>query len=402
MSLAPRELWRRFLAGLTAPRGVRAWAGLALALGGPRIPATPFDLQRVQRLLVIRYDGMGDLVVTTGFFRELRRAAPQARITLLTRSEWVPLMQACPHFDEVLGFKAKGYPAYQQLRRQVDGLAFARRELWPRRFEAALVPQVHFDYFEARALAFFSGAPARIGRAERVGSEADSGQSYLTRVVPDAPRAHEVEQTYHFLEALGGRVEVRNLEVSVDAAVREGGARLASELRGGRTRLIALGIGASQAERIWPLDRFIELGRWLQETQDAHVAVIGGSDMVTAGEQLAAALGSAARNLAGRLSLTDTAAVLAHSDLFIGNDSGPLHLAAAIGLPVIEVSGFPADGPAMAPGSPVRIGPWCAYQQVVQPRQVLGPATFDMLAVEVADVKAAVTRLVVESKLRLS
>jgi ADP-heptose:LPS heptosyltransferase len=393
MSVGPRELWHRLLAGITSPRFVRAWAGFPLALGGPRVPAAPFDLKCVRRLLVIRFDGMGDLVVSSAFFRELRRAAPQAKITLLIRSEWMPLLQGCPHYDELLGFTAMSYPAYQNLHRHRDALSFARRELWPRRFEAALVPQVHFNDFEARVLAYLSGAPTRIGRGAADGGASDAGINYLTRAVADAPRAHEVEQTLHFLEALGARAASDNLELWLEKAVTDAGVRRAEQLRGDCRRLIALGIGASQPERIWPIAKFIELGRWLHSATGARVLAIGGRDLARPGEQLAASLGAAGINLAGKLTLPETAALLGGCDLFIGNDSGPMHLAAATGIPVVELSGFPADGPEMHAGSPKRIGPWCARRAIVQPRSTGGAPGFFMEDIRLSDVQSAVGSL---------
>ena len=399
MSSAPRDLWRQLIAGLASPRRVRYWAGPTLALRGPHLPATAFDLGRVQRLLVVRYDGMGDLVVTTGFLRELRRAAPQAKISLLIRSEWLPLMRTNPHVDEVLAFKARAYPTYQQLRRHRDALAYARQELWPRRFEAALVPQSEFSFYDTRILAYLSGAPVRIGWTDPELADPSGGNRLLTRLVPLSGQVHEADKCYAFLEALGGQVRERQLELHWESGADEIAAQLAATLTRSGFRLVAIGLGASQSNKLWPVARFIEVARDLAARMPVRFVGIGGDDLVKQGEQLEAGLGDRAVSLAGKLPLPQTAALLARCDLFVGCDSGPMHVAAAVGTPVVSLSGCPSDAPTNYSAHPGRIGPYCEFRRVVQPPVTGRGLDFFTEEIRVADVQAAVRSLATEAGL---
>ena len=89
-----RAWWRQGVQALASPGFVGPVARVALRLRGLGGSGTWQGFGAIERLAVIRHDGLGDLVVTTGFLRELRRAAPRAHITLVTRPEWIEAMAA--------------------------------------------------------------------------------------------------------------------------------------------------------------------------------------------------------------------------------------------------------------------------------------------------------------------
>jgi ADP-heptose:LPS heptosyltransferase len=115
------------------------------------------------------------------------------------------------------------------------------------------------------------------------------------------------------------------------------------------------GSGAAPGQKRWPIDRFAEVARLLVARTGAQIIVAGGPAEVALAMQLSRAIGPAAVSLAGRLNLRQSMALFAACDLFIGNDSGPLHLAAAVGTPVVGVYG---------PTDPAVFGPWAPSQRV--------------------------------------
>lgn len=385
--------WRRWLEWTVSPAGVRRLLGWSVP-GESRSPE-PLDLSRVERLGVVRLDGMGDLVVTTPFLRELRRSAPRARITLVVRSEWLPLMRACPHVDEVLGFELTWRPDYRLQRNLWNAWGWARRELRPRRWDAVLVPQAHFGVFDARWLAWFSGARFRLGRREGVGAHADPGWSFLSEVRETPAFGHDVINTLSWLEALGGEVRDQSLWIEPGDAARAEAARHLSVIPSGRVP-VALGIGASQVEKVWPLDRFEEIGRRLQAL-GATLVLVGGSDFSEPARRLVERLGGGVLDLTARLPLDVTAAVLGRCGLYVGNDTGPMHMAAAMGLSVVEIVGWPADVPEQVVGTPKRIGPWCSARRIVQPATAMGVSSVQIERVSVDEVWDAICSLVAES-----
>lgn len=397
----PRRRYRQFLGWLAGPGVTGVWARSWLALHGRWRPSRGrFDLRSIRRLAVIRYDGLGDVVATTAFLRELRRSALVARITLIVRPEWIELMRAFPYADEVLGFERATHPHFTDLRRLRDLAGFCRRELWPREFEAVLVPQTHFPYFDARVIALLSGAPERLGRRPTGEPDAPGPWRLLSRVDFAPPTGHETDALHAWLTALGGEVKETRLELAWPAAAEAVVDALAARRTTGERPWAALGIGASHRNKMWPLARFIEVGRRLK-AYGLRLLLIGGDDLVDEGRAAAAALGPDVVDLTGRLRLTGTAAALARCALFVGNDSGPMHIAAAVGTPVIQVVGWPVDVPPELPGTPLRIGPYCRHRRIVQPAgRGRAPALF-LEEVTVEEVWAAVLSLAQETGLPL-
>jgi heptosyltransferase-2 len=126
---------------------------------------------------------------------------------------------------------------------------------------------------------------------------------------------------------------------------------------------------------LWPLNRFIEFGRILQKELGARLVVVGGPEDREKGINLREELGSAAVNFAGETTLRQTAAILEHTPLVIANDSGPMHLAAAAGAAVVEISCHPTLGDPAHANSPQRFRPWAKDCIVVQPLKASEPCT---------------------------
>ena len=171
---------------------------------------------------------------------------------------------------------------------------------------------------------------------------------------------HEVEKNLHVLSFLGKKVKHSALELWLTQEDRE---KARAVLANTQKPLIALGIGASKERKIWPLESYQKLCAQL----DAQFVVIGGPEDAAAGEQLNAL------NLAGKLTLRESAAVMELCTLFIGNDSGPKHIAAAMQTPVIEISCHPLTGSATCEYNPARFGAWGEVARAVQPLTAQSP-----------------------------
>lgn len=366
----------------------------------------PLALSKAQRILVLRLDQIGDLVLTTPLLRELRRSAPEAHITLLVRPGTQALVEPCPYADRVLAFEPRASGPHARLVRHRRAFGFAMRKLWRQRFDLALIPRFEFDVFGAVPLAYFSGARHRVGYTEHVSDyKAWENRGYdqlLTHALPAHDGAqHEVELNLDVLRLLGGTVEDRRVELWTtpeDEGAAEALLRAAS-VRDGEP-LVSLAFGALDPKRRWPLERFADIGRRLHHAYGARLVILGGPDEKPDGQRLLGLLGPIAVDAVGRTSLRETVALLRRCRLHVGNDTGTLHLAAAAGLSVVEISCHPQGGNPTHPNAPERFHPWGVPHHVLRPRAALpcreyceSTAAHCILGITVDMVEAAVQSL---------
>jgi heptosyltransferase-2 len=175
---------------------------------------------------------------------------------------------------------------------------------------------------------------------------------------------------------VGGTVKDDSLELWLSEEDRENAKRA---LKSGGVcedeRIIALAPGAGHPKRQWPLERFIQLGLLLLREFDARIIIVGGPGDRERASRLSEVLGRRVVSVAGQMTLRGTATLLKCSDIVIANDSGPMHLAAAAGVPVVEISCHPADGNPLHANSPCRFHPWASQYGVVQPEDAQSPCT---------------------------
>lgn len=176
--------------------------------------------QPLRKILVVRLDEIGDMVLTTPFLRELRRNYPKAEITLVVKPAVYNLVELCPYIDKIKKFtKANGRWAFFQNINQSK--RFACHEL-EHDYDLAIVPRFDSDYaYMAGAIAFFSGAVKRIGYAPWVlpcKSKLDAGlERFYTDFVPARDGVcHEVERNLDILRYLGCSIENTSLELWID------------------------------------------------------------------------------------------------------------------------------------------------------------------------------------------
>ena len=348
--------------------------------GGPppsSIPATPLPhvVQQARGILVVALAEAGDLILLSPFLRGLRRLAPSARITLVTPPGCVVLFAHCDDVDEVVPYPTEGRRLLRPIVLPRRARAFAAQRLQGP-FNLAIVPRWDTDHHLATAVALFSGASRRVGYSERVSPRKETlnagFDAAYTDLLDSSGVAHEVDRHAAMLRALGAASDVSDLELGLTPSDRRRAGEELSAVGSGH-RLVAFGVGAAHPKRRWPIARFAEVGQRLQHDFGVHVLIVGGPHDQQAQDELLRVLGPAATGLAGRLTLRESAAVLERSQLFIGNDSAPLHLAAAARIPCIEISCHPEDGDPLHNNAPERFGPWRVPGAVLRPTRAVPP-----------------------------
>ena len=374
------------LARQATARALRGLASVRFArfLGAPlytvlRTNARPAGgLAAARRILLVRLDRIGDVTLTFPLVRELRRNAPHAELVLVVRPELSNLAARCPHVDRVVAFDPEATGTFRRLVLHGRALRLAATQLWSQRPDLAVLPRFDADIYHATFLMYFSGARRRIAYSEHVGERKTLQNTdydlLLTDPIVSNGVKHEVQRNLDLLRALGGDVANDELELWLTDEDREFARRAIARVTGaGDAPLIALGVGASATKRRWPIERYAELAVWLKEQFGARLVVLGGPGEEALGAVVSRVLGNGCLDLVGRTTLGQAAAVLERASLFVGNDTGTMHLAAAVHTPVVAISCHPRSGLAEHPNSPVRFGPWGVPSRVLQPADALAP-----------------------------
>jgi len=331
--------------GLISPRedGRRA----LLHVVGRALGRSEHSTSERQKSLVVRPDHLGDLLFLTPALSRLRRGFPNAEIVGLVGTWGLPVLQRNRNLNRLIGWD---FPWFNRRPRRS-----ALAPYWSLVQLARLIRTEQFDLALQFRADFWWGAMAvrLAGVPEHVGFDVPSVRPFLTRALALRHGWHAADENLWLAEAVAGPGSGERLEFPVSDADRRRAGELLGSAANGR-RLIALQSGAGAPVKLWPLERLTEVGRRLRNDFGASIVVIGGPGEQPRVEALVRQIGAETIGLAGVTTLGELAAVLERCTLAVGPDSGPLHLAVAIGTPTIHLFG-PADSRRFGPyGDPSR------------------------------------------------
>jgi heptosyltransferase-2/heptosyltransferase-3 len=315
----------------------------------------------IKRILVVRPDHLGDLLFATPALHRLRQGFPNAHITGAV-GPWGKAMWEDNHdlnaldvfpFPGIAG-RAGAAPSTPLTPYLLLGKAAAR--LASESYDLAIL--LRFDHWWGAAMLWAAGVPARWGYS----TAAAGGR--LTHVLPYAPGRHEVEQSLALVEAVIDSTRTRPL-APLHVSRDEGrpplvppppeplAGEIAAEWLGSRKR-VAIHPGTGAANKLWTVAGWARVIEWLAE-EGWSVALTGSPGERPLAEAIEAEAGLALTNLAGRTaSLRQLAWTLDRAAMTLGVDSGPLHIAAALGKPTLHLYG-PSDESIWGPwGDPSR------------------------------------------------
>jgi ADP-heptose:LPS heptosyltransferase len=299
-------------------------AAAAALDGAGRLAVAPF-LRRPastdwSRTLVMRLDHLGDVLLATGVPEAVKRHAPQAKVSFLCGSWAAPLLENNPFVDEVLEYDAPWFAAGRYERR-AKGFRATLGELRRRRFTAAL--SLRGDARE-HLLAYLAGVP------ERVGPGITGLGFLLTREAAVDPNAHESSRNAAVLSSLG--VDARGLAPRIFFSTAEEASwpDLAARWRvDGARPLVGILAGAGSPAKNWP--RTAEFAALLRARRpECRIVWIGGPGAAAPAQADDA-------DLRGRTTLRELCLLLRHMAAFVGPDSGPTHLAGALGVRTVFI-----------------------------------------------------------------
>lgn len=295
-----------------------------------------YDSRIIKKVLVVRLDGVGDVVLSTAAFREIRKDFKNARITLLVGSWAKDVVKYLDNFNEVIVFDYFFFKSFRTKKLNIlkDIIEFLRiiKKLRKEKFDLSI--DLRGDIFTV-IFSFFSGARFRFGLA-------DGGGGFLL--------THPVWLKYGPVSAVG-----RTLKVCKELGIASPSDELDIKITSGdisRAKKMLLEHGISDKDSVvtispislfkwksWPKEKFAQLIRKLKTLEGIKIILVGSSSEDDAIADIISMSDNNGINFAGKLNLVELAALLSLSKLYIGNDSGPTHIAFAMRIPIIQLFG---------------------------------------------------------------
>src|ERR1700723_1145555 len=331
------------------------------------------DSSSHHRFLLVRLSSLGDVVHALPAASALRDAFPDARIDWVIDARWQRLLEGNPDINEAIAFD----------RKQAGALSSLIRKLRAAQYTCAIDFQ---GLYKSALLALASGAPRRIGFQSSYAREGLVAGFYTDRLNPHGP--HKVDHNCTLVEGAGAQLGLPRFPLAVrpddeDLVARELNNRSITDF-------YVLNPGGGWLSKCWPAERYGELHRKLAERHGWRAVVTVGPGEENLARDLIHAAGDSAP-IAIPLALGPLMAVLRRAKLMVSADTGPLHIASALGSPVVGLFG---------PTDPARNGPYGGRSIVVRKAEA-GETTYKrgasysaaMLRIEVSDVLGAIDRL---------
>ena len=315
----------------------------------------PIEKSKIHRILIRATNWVGDAVMTMPALEAVRENFPNADITVVARPWVIPLLETHPAVKNVIPYhRGKG--------RREDFLEILRvvRRIREQNFDLAILFQ---NAFEAALLTFLGGIKNRVGYNT-------DGRGFLlshgVRRRADIMKGHQVEYYLGILKGMGWEANSKDPMLFVDPEEDE---RIGTMLRhhgiAVEDFLVALGPGAiyGPAKR-WPSERFALIGDRAAERWGAKVLIMGSEKEKDIGAEVNKAMNHPALDLSGLTSLGGAMALIKRCGFFVTNDSGLMHVAAALQIPLVAVFGST---------DPVATGPRGPFARIVQHKTDCAP-----------------------------
>jgi len=305
---------------------------------------------RFKNILIIKPSSLGDIVLALPALTALRRSFPNSRISWLVRPEFAALLANHPHLDGIIPFDRRFLGKAWFHPKALGALISLIRRLRNGRFDAV------FDFqglFRTACLAWLSGCKKRFGRA---GAREFAHIFYTDKVAQGTDCAHLVDYYLRIIATAGAGEISAQFVLPQEPAASESILRL---LKSGGTapdHYAVLVPGSAHQDKCWPTERFAELADKIAAKFGLSLVATGTRPEMPVVERLSKESNVPIANLAGQTSLSELMALLRGAKLVVSNDTGPGHIAAASGVPLVLMFGR---------SNPVRVAPYGRKECVV-------------------------------------
>jgi len=296
------------------------------------LPFAPLQLKSDAKILILKLSAIGDCLVVSPVARALRQRYPQAHIAWAVQSKARTVVEGNPNLDEVLVWSG-GFGGALELAKQIRA----------RKFDAVLDLQ---GAFKSAPIVALSGAKHRIvsSRGEPI------AKRFANVIVPmPSPPPHASEQYLRVAMALDISADAeRKLQMPLSQKERDFATEfLAQNGFDPSKKLIGLNLGAARPIKMWPAEKFADLGN-IAHQNDVQTILFGGPTEVEIAQKVNDAMTQKPIFAAGKTSLKQLGALIERCNLMVSGDTGPMHISAGVGTPILALFG---------PTDPFRTGP---------------------------------------------
>jgi lipopolysaccharide heptosyltransferase II len=311
-------------------------------------------LVKPRRILLVRTDRIGELLLTTPAFTTVRESFPGAKITLIVKPSSFAVVEGNPSIDSIV--KLDPVSDLDSLAKRFRFIRFLRES----EFDVAVIfnPSRFFNI-----AVFITGIPIRVGYDRKLGF-------LLTNSIEDRKylcEKHEVEYNLDLVGVIGsGTSDKRLFFPLLETDARSVEKRLTENGIPSGTDFVVVHPGTSNPDKLWPAERFAEVCDRMIDGFGVKIVLAGGEEERESSGEVKAKMRNFVPDLTGRLSLKEFGALLKKSSFLLSCDSGPVHVASAVGTPVVALFGEARPG-----GSSKRWGPYGEGQGPTRARHIV-------------------------------
>ncbi len=299
--------------------------------------------ENLQNILIIKPSSLGDIVLALPALSALRRSFPDSKISWLIRSEFIPILKNHPHLTEIIPFdrkflgKAWFHP--RAFARLVSFILYLHRS----KFDAV------FDFqglFRTASLGWLSGCKKRFGMTN---ARELSHIFYTHKITQNQECVHLIDYYLKIIQTAGICDIGVEFILPEDRAAADSVSKLLKEHGIVPNSYAVLVTGSAHSDKCWPIERFAALAEKTSSTFHLPIVATGNASEAETIENLKSVAQVPIVNLAGRTSLSELVALMKSAGLVVSNDTGPGHIAAVLGKPLVMIFGR---------SNPARVAPY--------------------------------------------
>jgi len=310
-----------------------------------------------KNILIVRNDRFGEFLLNIPAIKAVKETFKESKVILAVDPYVKELAGKVPYADEVITWRNGKHSLFEIIK--------FRNILKKKNIDIAVIMNPSKG---TNIAVYLAGIPERIGYDHK-------WDFLLTQRVEDLKhlsQKHEVEYNLDLVKIAGAETKDKNLSLKLDETNSGAGARN-GPIPGPGPGIIAIHPWTSDPVKQWPVERFQELAQKIVKETDSEVLIVGGPEELQKSSMFNN-LGNRVKNLTGKTTLIELASILKKSKLLISGDSGPVHLACAVGTPVIALFRNDIQGK-----GPKRWGPWGEGNIVIEKKSLLDISVDEVL-----------------------